>query len=219
MVNVGDSRAYRLVEGELEQISVDHSLVQEMVAAGSITASEARTHRDRNIVTRAVGIEEGVVADFTYLDIIPGERFLLSSDGVHGELTDEQIRVLLTRSLDPQSAVDGLVEAVLRGNARDNLTVVVVDSLVDEEDVVGEAARSEDDTSPIAVEDDEELSVESVDPDVVTELSTTTEPPPTPSVEIDAVPFFGDDSPVPAEPPSGTERSPAQEMIDGVPEL
>ena len=219
MVNVGDSRAYRLVEGELEQISVDHSLVQEMVAAGSITASEARTHRDRNIVTRAVGIEEGVIADFTYLDIVPGERFLLTSDGVHGELTDEQIRVLLTRSPDPQSAVDGLVEAVLRGNARDNLTVVVVDSLVDEEDAAVDAARAEDDTSPIAIEESDQSSPELVGADAEVETPESVEPPPAPSVEIDAVPCFREEGPAPDDGLSGTERPPPPEMIDEVPQL
>lgn len=147
-VNVGDSRLYRLSSGVLEQITTDHSVVQELVAAGSITVSEARTHPDRNVVTRAVGISDGVVADFAFLEVREGDRFLLCSDGVHGELTNEQLRVLLGRAGDADEVVKVVGEAVLRGEARDNLTAVVVDVLRTDSSLEGVTEANED-TSPL----------------------------------------------------------------------
>ncbi len=190
-VNVGDSRLYRLASGVLEQITTDHSLVQEMVAAGSITASEARTHPERNVVTRAMGISEAIVADFAYLDVREGDRFLLCSDGVHGELADEQLRVLLSRAGGPDEVAQVVCDAVLRGDARDNLTAVVIDVLGDGSSAGGEREVNED-TSPLADDEVADATSEPVAsevehrPDAVDEVDEVDDP--SPAVAIMAVP-------------------------------
>lgn len=124
--NVGDSRCYRLAGDELAQVTTDHSHVQELIDAGELTAREAATHPLRNVVTRALGPDDNVLADFV---ILADEacRLLLCSDGVSGELDDETIHRLLSHGDDPQTTALALVEAVLQREARDNITAVVVD--------------------------------------------------------------------------------------------
>jgi protein phosphatase len=129
MINIGDSRVYRLLNGRLEQLSVDHSIVQEMLAAGQLTEEAARTHPERHVITRAVGIGDEIVADYSLLDPEPGERFLLCSDGVHSQLDIEQLQDLVSRQADPQTVAAALVSSVLKGRAPDNATAVVVDVL------------------------------------------------------------------------------------------
>jgi|SRR5690625_2427805 len=125
--NVGDSRIYRFFDGRLEQVSVDHSLVQELVESGAITAEEARSHPQRNIITRAVGTGAAPEIDFWMLPVRSEERFLLCSDGLAGELTDSHIETLLRTTADPQQAVHALLSAAIRhGGAGDNVSVVVV---------------------------------------------------------------------------------------------
>lgn len=128
VVNVGDSRCYTLVDGVLTQITKDHSHVQELVDNGVITVDEAKLHRDRNIVTRAIGIEDIVAGDFFVLPSSAGMRVLLCSDGVSGELSSERISELLGESPSPAEAADALIRAVLEGRAADNATAVVVDA-------------------------------------------------------------------------------------------
>jgi serine/threonine protein phosphatase PrpC len=128
VVNMGDSRTYRLAEGELEQVSVDHSEVQELVDAGEITAVQALTHPRRHVVTRALGAPETPDADYWFLPVHAGDRLLVCSDGLTGELSDERIEVLLLTQPDPQSAADRLVAEALAAGGRDNITVVVVDA-------------------------------------------------------------------------------------------
>lgn len=145
MVNVGDSRVYHLANGVLRQISVDHSVVQELIDAGAISPEDARTHPERHVITRAVGVGSDVVADFSVHDPVAGERFLICSDGVHGQLTFDEIYSALTVNSEPQSAVDELIESVLKGRAPDNLTAVVVDLVAEP----GEGrVELDDDTSP-----------------------------------------------------------------------
>ncbi len=127
LVNVGDSRAYRLRGGHLRQISVDHSYVHELVASGQISAEEARHHPNRNIVTRALGIEPDVAVDAWVLPLVHGDRFLLCSDGLVDEVTDATIGELLRTVPDPQRVADDLVAAANRHGGRDNVTVLVVD--------------------------------------------------------------------------------------------
>jgi PPM family protein phosphatase len=124
--NVGDSRVYRLAAGHLDQMSVDHSEVQELVRAGALTAEQARTHPRRNIVTRALGSDTVLRADHWLLPAIAGDRYLLCSDGLFGELLDEEIRELLATG-DPQWAATSLVEAADVAGGRDNTTAIVVD--------------------------------------------------------------------------------------------
>jgi len=128
VVNVGDSRGYVLRHGRLRQVTVDHSFVQELVAEGAITRDEARTHPRRNIVTRALGIEPVVRVDSWIMPIIRGDRFLLCSDGLVDEVTDDTIAQILTEHLtDPERAAQALVEAANEAGGRDNITVVIVD--------------------------------------------------------------------------------------------
>jgi serine/threonine protein phosphatase PrpC len=126
--NVGDSRTYRLSEGIFEQVSVDHSEVQEMVDAGYISAREALVHPRRNVVTRALGTGSDAEADYWMLPVVDGDRFLVCSDGLTGEVADEQIEAVLRSVRDPQEAVDQLVQAALRSGGRDNITVLIVDA-------------------------------------------------------------------------------------------
>ena len=127
VANVGDSRAYRLDGGRLEQVSVDHSLVQELVEAGSISAAEAAHHPERNIVTRALGGPECPEADFFLLPLTTTARLVLCSDGINGMLDDPEIARVLAASADPAEAATALVAAALSAGGEDNATVVVVD--------------------------------------------------------------------------------------------
>lgn len=126
--NVGDSRAYRLSSGTFGQVTVDHSEVQELVDLGRITEEEARTHPRRHVVTRALGTGDDSDADFWLLPVEEGDRLLLCSDGLSGELTDDAIYAILSSVPDPQEACDELIAAALRSGARDNVTVIVVDA-------------------------------------------------------------------------------------------
>jgi len=124
--NIGDSRVYRLAGKHLEQLTVDHSEVQEMVLAGVITREQARTHPRRNVVTRALGSDSGLHPDHWLRPAVSGDRYLICSDGLFGELTDDAIRPLLAAG-DPPRAAQALVAAADEAGGRDNITAVVVD--------------------------------------------------------------------------------------------
>lgn len=128
VMNIGDSRTYRLSGGKLEQISVDHSEVQELVDAGEITAEQATVHPRRHVVTRALGTGGETEADYWLVPIEEGDRLIICSDGLTGELTDEQIFRIASTLPHPQDAVDSLVQAALRSGGRDNITVIAVDA-------------------------------------------------------------------------------------------
>ncbi len=127
LANLGDSRIYRVHEGELEQVSVDHSVVQELVDAGKITAEEANRHPERHVITRALGSPEGVAPDFFLLPMGSVDRLLLCSDGVSGMVDDATIAEILLETTDPRDAADHLVGTALAAGGRDNATAVVVD--------------------------------------------------------------------------------------------
>ncbi|NLG47511.1 protein phosphatase 2C domain-containing protein [Gordonia sp. (in: high G+C Gram-positive bacteria)] len=143
--NIGDSRTYLFTAGELRQVSVDHSQVQELVAAGFLTPAEARVDSRRNVITRALGAGMAVpVADYFSFPAKPGDTILLCSDGLDGELTDDEIAVILEASPDNQIAAAALVEAALESGAHDNVTVTVL-SVVAESAAEGpEAAAAEE---------------------------------------------------------------------------
>ncbi|MCK9792669.1 protein phosphatase 2C domain-containing protein [Isoptericola sp. 4D.3] len=128
VVNLGDSRTYRSSDGLLEQVSVDHSEVQELVDDGLITAQEALTHPRRHVVTRALGAPDDPEADFWLLPVHAGDRMLVCSDGLTGELTDRRVAEVLLVEADPQRAADRLVGEALAAGGRDNITVIVVDA-------------------------------------------------------------------------------------------
>lgn len=124
--NVGDSRVYRYAEERLSQVSVDHSYTQELIDEGRITAEEALTHPERNVVTRALGSEPDVAPDMWLMAPESDETFLLCSDGLTRELDVDQMEGLLRAQPDPQAACDELVSAALQAGGRDNVSVVLV---------------------------------------------------------------------------------------------
>lgn len=125
--NVGDSRVYRLGESGFEQISVDHSVVQELLDSGEIDSQTARNHPERHVITRAVGTGALPEPDYWLLPVSTADRFLLCSDGLTTELADATIEHGLRSFDDPQVAADWLVGAAVESGGRDNVTVVVVD--------------------------------------------------------------------------------------------
>ncbi|GAB2975167.1 PP2C family protein-serine/threonine phosphatase [Nocardioides montaniterrae] len=127
LANVGDSRVYRYDEGELQQVSVDHSVVQEMVDSGRLTAQQAHTHPNRNVITRALGGADNHEPDFFLLPLVTAERIMLCSDGVHGMIDDVRMAEILKDSHDPRNAAERLVEAAVAAGGRDNATAVVID--------------------------------------------------------------------------------------------
>lgn len=127
VVNIGDSRLYNLRGGVLRQVTYDHNLVAEMVAEGRISKEEAEVHPRRNIMTRALGVEPEVPIDLFLEEPLPGDRYLLCSDGLPRELSDDMIAALLRRLADPADAAKQLVEEAKARGGNDNITVVVVD--------------------------------------------------------------------------------------------
>lgn len=127
--NIGDSRVYRYADGLLSQVSVDHSVVQEMLDEGRITAAELRGHPDRHVITRAVGLSDQVRPDYWLLPVHPGERMMICSDGLTTEIDEQEITAVVDRNPDAQSAANALVQLALEHGGRDNVTAVVVDVL------------------------------------------------------------------------------------------
>jgi len=132
-VNVGDSRLYLLRGGDLTQISEDHSLVQEAVRAGELSPEEAQTHPQRNIVTRALGIDPDVTIDGDSIDSVSGDRYLLCSDGLYDYVDDARIAATLRRIDDPSETSRELVRLANEAGGRDNITVIIVDVAGDDE--------------------------------------------------------------------------------------
>ena len=126
VANLGDSRAYRLHEGAVHQVTVDHSLVQELLDAGVITPEEAAFHPERHVVTRALGGPDDVGPDLFWVPVDQADRLLLCSDGVTGMLRDERIAELLGGA-DPGEAATRIVAAAVDAGGLDNATAVVVD--------------------------------------------------------------------------------------------
>lgn len=121
----GDSRLYRLRGDDLEQISRDHSQVQRLVDAGLLSEDEAEHHPNANVITRAVGGSSHLVVDVVMFDIVPGDRFLLCSDGLYNEVPRDGIRdTLMAGTVD--AAAQSLIDGAIAAGARDNVSVVVV---------------------------------------------------------------------------------------------
>lgn len=125
--NVGDSRVYRWSEDVLDQVSVDHSVVQELIEAGELTPDSARRHPERHVLTRALGTGEAPEPDYWLLPAGVDDRLLICTDGLTRELTDEQITQVLRAVDDPQEAAARLVQEALERGGRDNVSAVVVD--------------------------------------------------------------------------------------------
>jgi PPM family protein phosphatase len=125
--NIGDSRVYRFERNELTQVTVDHSVVQELVDAGLIEAADAESHPDSNIITRAVGFDAEPMPDYWMIPIKTGLRMLLCSDGLTKEVNHERLRLHLAAGLSAKETAAALVDAALAAGGRDNVTAIVVD--------------------------------------------------------------------------------------------
>lgn len=145
-INLGDSRTYRLSAGVFEQVSVDHSVVQELIDSGELDADAASRDTRRNVITRAIGAGSDADADYWLIPAETGDRILVCSDGLSSELDRDAIHAILVSETHPQSAATRLVhEAMLRGG-RDNITALVVDAT----DVRSRASSAADHTAPSA---------------------------------------------------------------------
>jgi serine/threonine protein phosphatase PrpC len=143
--HVGDSRAYLMRNGTVTQVTDDHSLVEQLVREGRLSPEEAHHHPQRAIITRALGVDPEVEVDTYRLDLKPGDRILICSDGLTNMLSDDIIATTLRRHADPQQAADILVDMANQAGGDDNITVVVLDALSD-----GGTAESESQPEPVA---------------------------------------------------------------------
>lgn len=125
IAQVGDSRVYLYRQGALIQLTEDHSLVQELVNSGSISAEQARSHPKRHLLTRVVGTSADIKVDFFSAEVEQGDIFLLCTDGLTCELTDDEIKQILMSS-PPNQAAGVLVQAALDSGGHDNVTVALV---------------------------------------------------------------------------------------------
>ena len=123
--HVGDSRVYLLRDGEFKQMTLDHSLVEQLVREGVLTEEEAQNHPMRNIITRAIGTDESVEVDVVVEERRKGDLWLACSDGLHGLVDDRRMRDAL-RQYAPEKAADVLLKAALDAGGRDNVTLVIV---------------------------------------------------------------------------------------------
>lgn len=129
--NVGDSRLY-LAGDQMIQITRDHSLVQEMVRLGEIDQERARTHPDKNIITRAVGVDNKVQIDFFEVNLEPGQRILLCSDGLTNMVEDHVIQNILEGQDELTCKAERLVELANKNGGKDNITVIIIEPNLDE---------------------------------------------------------------------------------------
>lgn len=142
VVNVGDSRTYRLRGGVFEQMSVDHSLVQELIDAGQLDEATAAQDSRRNVITRALGAGSDGEPDYRLLPADEGDRILVCSDGLPNELDPIRIQRVLRAEADPQAAADRLVREAVAAGGRDNVTVLVIDALAVRDDDLSDTLPS-----------------------------------------------------------------------------
>jgi serine/threonine protein phosphatase PrpC len=168
--HVGDSRAYRIRNGVLEQLTPDHSLVGELVRAGRLSTEEAEQHPHRSVITRAVGTEPVVEVHTETLDALPGDLYLICSDGLTDLVRDERILELIeTAGDDPEVAVQSLVDAANSAGGIDNITVVLFE-ILDGDPVPPPPLE------PAAVEPDADTAEHAIEPETVLEPALA-EPP------------------------------------------
>ncbi|HZD16743.1 MAG TPA: Stp1/IreP family PP2C-type Ser/Thr phosphatase [Actinomycetota bacterium] len=127
LAHVGDSRAYLFRGGSLHRLTEDHTLVHRMVQEGEISEAEAERHPHRSVLTRALGTDPGVLVDERVVDVAPGDRLLLCTDGLTGMLSEARIGGILGELDDPQQAADRLVREANQAGGIDNTTVVILD--------------------------------------------------------------------------------------------
>jgi PPM family protein phosphatase len=145
IINVGDSRLYLMRQGEFEQLTSDHSLVQELVDIGELSEADAAVHPQRNVLTRALGVDPSVVVDELQILPVKGDRYLLCSDGLPREVTDDQMASIMRRLTNPRDVAKELVAQARAHGGNDNITVVVVDVVDDGDRAAAASAALADD--------------------------------------------------------------------------
>lgn len=131
VANVGDSRLY-VINDRIQQITQDHSLVEEMVRMGGIDKASARNHPDKNIITRAIGARDYIEPDFFDLELRTGDMLLLCSDGLTNMVEDEMIHQILTSGGSLKNRVEELVRTANQNGGKDNISAIVIEPLADE---------------------------------------------------------------------------------------
>lgn len=126
VANVGDSRLYIIGE-ELQQITRDHSLVEEMVSLGEIERKDARTHEQKNIITRAIGATQPVMPDFFPVDIRPGDRIVMCSDGLTNMIEDSEIKQIVRKNKNIEDSAVELVNAANENGGKDNISIIIIE--------------------------------------------------------------------------------------------
>jgi protein phosphatase len=169
--HVGDSRAYLLHDGVLQRATDDHSLVEEMVREGRLTAEQAESHPQRAIVTRALGVDEQLAVDLYTLDVAEGDRMVLCSDGLTTMVRERDIERMARTEADPQHLADALIAAANAAGGEDNITVVVIDVLEvdaprqpDPTQLVTDDAVEEPSRSAVVAPPDPEVSAPATEP-------------------------------------------------------
>jgi protein phosphatase len=145
VVNVGDSRAYLLRDGELSQVTEDHSVADELMRAGQLSEEQAAVDRRRHVLTRVLGMDKTVNPDRFDIDPFRGDRLLLASDGLTNEVPDAEIASILRRIEDPGEAARELVRVAKNNGGADNITVVIID-------VTDDDGKAEDASQALAKE-------------------------------------------------------------------
>lgn len=130
VANVGDSRLY-LINDTIRQITVDHSLVEEMIRRGGLDREAARLHPDKNIITRAVGVKEEVEADFFRVALLRDDTILLCSDGLSNMVEDEQIRLIVSGQRDIVEKTEELIKAANENGGTDNISAILIEPFAD----------------------------------------------------------------------------------------
>lgn len=147
LAHVGDSRAYLLRDGQLSQLTEDHTLVERMVREGRIRREEAAHHPQRSVITRALGIDDDVEVDEIDIEVVDGDRLLICSDGLSSMLSTDAIASVLQSGRDAQRTADVLIEEANTAGGEDNITVVVLD-IGKTPALMASAASAREDTSP-----------------------------------------------------------------------
>lgn len=132
VANVGDSRLYVINSDEIKQITRDHSLVEEMIRMGGLAREQARSHPDKNIITRAIGAQDDVDVDFFHVRLEKGDMILMCSDGLTNMVEDEEIRLILNGQRDIVEKAQRLVYAANENGGKDNIAVVLIEPFADE---------------------------------------------------------------------------------------
>ncbi len=163
--HVGDSRAYLMRDGTLERVTTDHSVIEELVQAGDLTAEQARVDPRRSMITRAIGLDSGVDVDLYPIPLQTGDRFMFCSDGLTDMVDDEAIEQVLAEGQEPAAAAERLVELANEAGGTDNITVVVVDVAEVTEGIAAPVPPADVPDDVIEHEQDETMPVPPVSPD------------------------------------------------------